>query len=78
MAANNDESTVKVKLWGIIIVFAAIAGWAVLAFANHERRIVTLETQWLSICEKLSDIRQDVKDIKTSLDKHTDLTRGSR
>jgi len=67
---DNGETTIKVKLWGVIVIFSILFGWFFVAYANHDRRLTTLETQYVSICDKLGDIRTDTKDIKQSMSDH--------
>lgn len=65
-----QETVIKVKLWGIIIIASLLFGWFFIANASHDRRITTLETQYIGICEKLGDIKSDTKDIKISMETH--------
>jgi hypothetical protein len=58
------ESTLTVKWWAVILVIASVFGWLVIAFANQDRRITTLEAQIPFISQTVCEVKDTVKEIR--------------
>lgn len=53
----------------LLIICAALCGWAWNRIENHEGRIIRVETQIDGIGQTLKDIKEDTKEIKVKLEK---------
>ena len=59
------ESNLTVKWWCILLVFLGIFGFFFAANMNHESRLTRVETKYEAVAENMTEIKQDVKEIKT-------------
>jgi len=72
---SDEETTITIKFWAVVTIIGVLFGWFFVAYANHDRRITTMETQYLGICEKLSDIKGDTREIKQAMSEHIRMGR---
>jgi hypothetical protein len=82
---QSEETSVKIKFWGIIILLAACIGWLFIVSSASGERITRVETTQKHVVEALveiksamiaikQDIADDVKDIKLDLRDHVKVT----
>lgn len=84
---KNDDTAVKVKFWGIVLLMATCIGWLFLIANANGERITRVETTQKHVVEALieikstmvamkADIADDVKEIKVDLREHVKATRA--
>jgi hypothetical protein len=58
------ESTITVKWWGILLVFICVFGFFFIQGLAQDRRITTLETQFLYITKSIDEVYSLTKQIR--------------